>query len=147
MQHEVKELLHYLIRGNLFSPWLCLIRKLSDFPTCKQTRIINQPPYLLQLTSSDHSVKQKGYYYCTNIHVCMHTYNVHVHMNILRMWCLARLLPLMIIRLHVCPQDQPRSCMAVLIKDHHEEFRRLFPDSPITPNTYQNGVQKDQYTL
>lgn len=28
------------------------------------------------------------------------------------------------------------SYLAVLIKDHHEEFKRLYPDSPITPKLH-----------
>lgn len=43
LQHEVKELLNYLIREkSLFS----LAVLLSDFLTCRQTKIINQSPYL-----------------------------------------------------------------------------------------------------
>ena len=75
-----------------------------------------------------------------------------------RMWCLARLLPLMVGEF--VPEDDknwrlfltlltiidyvfaPRtsqevvSYLAVLIKDHHEEFKRLYPDSPITPKLH-----------
>ena len=74
------------------------------------------------------------------------------------MWCLARLLPLMIGEF--VPEDDERwklfltlltiidyvfaprtnqqvvSYLAVLIKDHHEEFKRLYPNSPITPKLH-----------
>ena len=84
---------------------------------------------------------------------------MYIHMYIAsRMGCLARLLPLTV--REVVPEDDknwrlfltlltvidyvfaPRtsqevvSYLAALIKDHHEEFKRLYPDSPITPKLH-----------
>ena len=74
------------------------------------------------------------------------------------MWCLARLLPLMIGE--YVPDDDDRwklfltlltivdyvfaprtnqenvSYLATLIKDHHQEFKCVYPNSPITPKLH-----------
>ena len=81
-----------------------------------------------------------------------------VYLSASRMWCLARLLPLMIG--NSVPEDDrnwklflalltivdyvfsPRtnqdaiSYVSVLIKDHHTEFKQLYPSSPITPKLH-----------
>ena len=90
---------------------------------------------------------------------CTCIYCIYMYIYIAsRMWCLARLLPVMIGEF--VPENDERwklfltlltivdyvfaprtnehiaSYMAVLIKDHHEEFKRLYPNRLITPKLH-----------
>ena len=70
LQHEVKELLHYLIWEKSFFSLDVLNQKIERFPYM-QTDKDNKPVTILAatLTSRDHSLKQKGTY---NVYACGH---------------------------------------------------------------------------
>ena len=154
LQYEVKELLKYFVNTKNYFTLDELNNKINEFPyvlTDKATRPATIAPTVL--ASSDHTVKQKGLYkHIYTYTVIIPKYYTYVAAE---MWCLARLLPLMIGE-HI-PQDDDRwelyktfltildyvfapntnediiEYLRELIEDHHVKFRELYPDCLITP--------------
>ena len=71
LQYEVKELLNYLIREEVLITLEMLNQKIEKFPY-QQSDKANKPAVILSstLTSTNHSVKQKGM--CTHNYTCMY---------------------------------------------------------------------------
>lgn len=148
-QYEVKELIRHFIQDHTIT--LNQINTEIEFFPYSYNDIRDKPTAIspATLSSADHNIKQKGI-------VIVHYVNCHYLAA--QMWCLSRLLPLMIGK-DVGADDQHwdnfllllkimdyifapivsqevASYLRVLIDDHHREFVRLYPSCPVTPKLH-----------
>ena len=149
---EMKELLKHLIQTKVVT--LAYVNHLiSSFPY-SFADATNKPNTieLTTLRSNDHSLKQTGKFHYS----CSHCNSKCLTAT--QMWCLGRLLPLMIGNkigkgsaywenflcllsivdycfAPIIHQDWP-SYLRVLIDDHHKEFRRLYTNCRLIPKAH-----------
>ena len=153
LQYETKELLIYIILERRLISLSFLNRHIESFPYgyCDK-------PSMITLISHDHSLKQTGTFIMIHIHV-VDVFNIISHFYIAtQMWCFALLLPLLIGEF--IPFDEPHwenvllmltivdyvfgpiasqdvvPYLKELIREHHENFCRLYPDASIIPKIY-----------
>jgi len=152
LQYEVKELLNYFVHSHIIT--LNELNSTIESFEYSGTDAGDKPTPIstTNLSSKDHSLKETG-----NIYLDMKC-DLLITFLAVQMWCLGRLLPLMIGE--KVPEDDenwqnyllmlsivdyifaPRilpECLSelkILIRDHHQKFTELYPSSPITPKLH-----------
>ena len=162
LPYETKELLKCFVLDQQLITLNELNSRIESFPY-NYVDVVNKPTPIASLTSSDHSLKQNGEIdyiivdYEQNV-LCIYVFTCMFNYAASQMWCLARLLPLMIGDI-VPEHSEHWECflsmltivdyafapvtsaeivpyLKTLIKEHHECFCAIYPLCTVIPKLH-----------